>query len=102
MTTKHSFVREISEQSLVPQRIGRAVYEALIDVIAEGLARDGRVVVIGLGTFKLRHHKGFVSRVNGPQKVITIPDRKLIRFYPCDDVYQRVVQAAEAASTPSV
>ena len=98
---KHSFVREISEQSLVPQRIGRAVYEALLDVIAEGLVRDGKVFIIGLGTFKMRHYKGYVNRNPQTQKAITIPDRNIVKFFPCDDVYQRVVQAAEAASIAS-
>ena len=98
MTTKHSFVREVSEQSLVPQRIGRAVFEALLDLIAEGLVRDGKVFIIGLGTFKMRHYKGYVSHHSGPQKTITVPDRNIVKFYPCDDVYHRVVQAAEAAS----
>ena len=97
---KHSFVREISEQSLVPQRIGRAVYETLLDVIAKGLVRDRSVDIGGLGTFSLRRRKGRVCYNPGPRKVVSIKDRSVVKFSPCPAVYDRVLRSLDGAQVP--
>ena len=93
--TKHEFVREVSEDCLVPQRWGRAVFEALLDTLAKGLARDRSVDIGGLGTFSLRRRKGRTGYNPGPRKVVTVPDRTVVKFSPCPSVKALVERTEE-------
>ena len=95
---KQTFVRLISEQCLIPQRWGKVVYETLLDVIAQGLVRDGSVDIGGLGTFRLRRRKGRVCYNPGPRKVVTIPEVTVVKFRPCPEVKKRVLKATSRLS----
>ncbi len=79
---KEDLVRLVSEKTGISRRKALGIINSFIEALREGLEKDGKVVLVGFGTFEVRTRKarqGMNPRTGQP---IHIPSRKYIKFKP--------------------
>jgi len=79
-------IREVSVRTNASQKTVREVVSAWLDVLREGLRKDGRVAVRGLGTFSVQQRKARRGRNPRTGEIIDIPPRKTVKFKPARDL----------------
>lgn len=82
MTKRDLVVRIADETGLIQQDV-YAVIQKTLDYIVEGLAKGETVEFRNFGVFEVRQRKQRIGRnPNRPQQVVTIPERKVVKFKP--------------------
>ena len=90
MTKRDLIVRIADETGLIQQDV-QAVLQKSLDYIIEALAEDESVEFRNFGVFEIRTRKERLGRnPNRPDHVVTIPDRKVVKFKPCKNMRQRI------------
>jgi len=81
--TKRDLVMRISEETGLIQQDVHAVIQKTLDYITESLARGEHVEFRNFGVFEVRERKQRIGRnPNRPTQVVTIPQRKVVKFKP--------------------
>ncbi|HMP73719.1 MAG TPA: HU family DNA-binding protein [Kiritimatiellia bacterium] len=83
MTKRDLVVRITSELPELTQQQVHAVIQKMLDYIVEGLAKGDTIEFRNFGVFEVRTRKQRVGRnPNRPVQVVTIPERKVVKFKP--------------------
>jgi DNA-binding protein HU-beta len=90
---KTDFIARVAEESGVSKKTARQVIETALDVIANSLAREEKVVLSGFGTFEMRQRRE--RRGVNPQtrQAMTIPASKSPGFSASNNLKDTVRQA---------
>lgn len=81
--TKRDLVIRISEETGLIQQDVYAVIQKTLDYIVEGLTKGETVEFRNFGVFEVRTRKQRIGRnPNKPVQVVTIPERKVVKFKP--------------------
>ena len=82
MTKRDLVVRIADEMGLIQQDV-YAVIQKTLDYIVDGLAKGETMEFRNFGVFEVRQRKQRIGRnPNRPQQVVTIPERKVVKFKP--------------------
>ena len=74
---KTELIEIVSKNAELTKKESAAAVDALLDGIVEGLVKDGKVQLIGFGTFEVRSRKARTGRnPRKPGEVIKIPASK--------------------------
>ena len=77
---KTELINEVSKRTEVPKATVKKVVDATFNVIADVLNWDGKVQLVGLGSFYVTTRKARKGRNPRTGEVIEIPARKVVRF----------------------
>ena len=91
--TKRDLVVRISEETGMIQQDVYAVIQKMLDYIVEGLAKGETIEFRNFGVFEVRTRKQRIGRnPNRPEMVVTIPERKVVKFKPGKELKERVAK----------
>ncbi len=97
MTKRDLVVRIASETGMVQQDV-YAVIQKTLDYIVESLEQGENVEFRNFGVFEVRTRKQRIGRNPGqPDQVVTIPERKVVKFKP-GKIMRKVVTGDESAT----
>lgn len=89
--TKRDLVIRISNETGLIQQDVMAVLQKSLDYITESLAKGETVEFRNFGVFEVRTRKQRIGRNPGrPTEVVTIPERKVVKFKPGKIMRQQV------------
>ncbi len=77
---KTELINEVSKRTEVPKATVKKVVDATFNVIADVLNWDGKVQLVGFGSFYVTTRKARKGRNPRTGEVIEIPARKVVRF----------------------
>ena len=81
--TKRDLVVRISEETGLIQQDVYAVIQKTLDYIVEALSKGETIEFRNFGVFEVRQRKQRIGRnPNKPEQVVTIPERKVVKFKP--------------------
>ena len=81
--TKRDLVVRISEETGLIQQDVYTIIQKTLDYIVEALAKGETIEFRNFGVFEVRERKQRVGRnPNKPEQVVTIPQRKVVKFKP--------------------
>jgi nucleoid DNA-binding protein len=90
MTKRDLIVRIADETGLIQQDV-QAVLQKSLDYIIDALAEDESVEFRNFGVFEIRTRKERIGRnPNQPDHVVTIPERKVVKFKPGKIMRKRI------------
>ena len=90
MTKRDLIVRIADETGLIQQDV-QAVLQKSLDYIIDALAEDESVEFRNFGVFEIRTRKERIGRnPNRPDHVVTIPERKVVKFKPGKIMRKRI------------
>lgn len=78
--TKVDLVNAIAESTSLAKKDVEKVISALPDVILKGIVEDGKVQLIGFGTFSLEERAERVGRNPKTKEEMIIPAKKTMKF----------------------
>ncbi len=97
--TKRDLVVRISKETGIIQEDVFAVIQKTLDYITEGLVRGDHIEFRDFGVFEVTVRKRRIGRnPNKPENVVTIPERKVVKFKPGKKMKALVLSAE--SSTP--
>ena len=76
--------------SLTKRQVAEAL-DAILTTIQEGVATEGKVVLVGFGTFEAVLSKAREGRNPKTGEVIQIPEKKVVRFSAGKDLKESVL-----------
>ena len=89
--TKRDLVMRIAEETGLIQQDVFAVLQKSLDYITEALAKGDNVEFRNFGVFAVRVRKSRIGRnPKKPQNVVTIPERKVVKFKPGKIMKKRI------------
>ncbi len=89
--TKRDLVVRIAEETGLIQQDVMAVLQKSLDHITEALEKGETVEFRNFGVFEIAVRKSRIGRnPNKPEDVVTIPERKVVKFKPGKIMKQRV------------
>ena len=77
---KSQLVEKLAEEALLSSKQAEQVVNVFFDSITEGLIREGRAELRGLGSFKVKEYAGYVGRNPKSGEPIQVPPKKLPFF----------------------
>jgi nucleoid DNA-binding protein len=81
--TKRDLVIRISEETGLTQHDVYNVIQKTLNYIVESLAKGESIEFRNFGVFEIRLRKKRIGRnPNKPEQVVTIPERKVVKFKP--------------------
>ncbi|MDR1456371.1 MAG: HU family DNA-binding protein [Tannerella sp.] len=87
---KTDLINVISAKTEISKTAGKRNVNALIDAFYEGIEKEGKVSILGFGTFYVAQ-KAARKGINPATKVpIQIPARKVVKFKAGTDLLKRV------------
>ena len=90
MTKRDLIVRIADETGLIQQDV-QAVLQKSLDYIIDALAEGESVEFRNFGVFEIRTRKERIGRnPNQPDHVVTIPERKVVKFKPGKIMRKRI------------
>lgn len=91
--TKRDLVVDISNSLGLTQHQVFSVIQSFIEHVTEDLANGNEVVLCNFGTFEVIETKAKVGRnPRQPDKEVTIPPRKVVKFRPGKELKQEVAK----------
>ncbi len=87
---KEDLVKIISKRTGLSQRKVLAVVNSFISALREGIEKDGKVVLVGFGTFEVKTRKARKGRNPRTGNPIDIPAKKYVRFKPGKALKEKV------------
>ena len=70
--------------------LAKEAVEAILDLIIEGLLRDGKVLISGFGVFEVKVIKGRKGRDFETGSLLPLPPRKTVRFRASKELKRRL------------
>jgi DNA-binding protein HU-beta len=77
---KSELINAVAEKAQLTKKDSEKAVTAVFDVIAEQLANDEKVVLVGFGTFEVRHRAARKGRNPSTKEEIMIPATKAPAF----------------------
>ncbi len=77
---KTELINAVAEKTLLTKKDSEKAVSAVFDVITEQLAKDEKVVLVGFGTFEVRHRAARKGRNPSTKEEILIPAAKAPAF----------------------
>ncbi len=77
---KEDLVRTLSEKAGISRKQAQEFIEAFVESMIEGIKRDGRVLLVGFGTFEVVERKGRKGVNPRTGEKIEIPPKKVVKF----------------------
>lgn len=77
---KNELINAVAERTQLTKKDSEKAVTAVFDVIAEQLANDEKVVLVGFGTFEVRHRAARKGRNPSTKEEIMIPATKAPAF----------------------
>jgi nucleoid DNA-binding protein len=77
---KAELVEEVADQTGLTKRLSREAIDAITSAIADSLAREERVTLVGFGTFQVMERKARRGRNPQTGKELQIPAKKVPKF----------------------
>jgi DNA-binding protein HU-beta len=87
---KRDLVERVSERVGISKRSADEVVSAFVNSITESLSKGERVVLMGFGSFMIRERAKRKGRNPKTGKELTIPARKVVRFYPGNEMWKKI------------
>ncbi len=87
---KEDLVKNISKKTGLSQRKVLEVVNSFISALREGIEKDGKVILVGFGTFEVKTRKARKGRNPRTGKPIDIPARKYVKFRPGKALREKV------------
>ena len=79
--TKREIAKEVASRIGSTQTDAADAVQAILDIMAEELARGGHIELRGFGVFEIKTRKASVGRnPRKPQDTVKIPARKIVKF----------------------
>lgn len=79
---KADIEREVAAKSGLTQKQAKQAIEAFMASVKEGVKKDGKVQLVGFGSFNLQHKKARAGRNPKTGAEITIPAKDVVKFSP--------------------
>ena len=79
---KNDLAVEIVKESGVTKVDALKVIDSFVDVVSEELVKDGKLTLVGFGTFKTITKKQKKGRNPRTGDSITIPKKRVVKFIP--------------------
>ena len=100
--TKRDLVVRISEETGLIQQDVYAIIQKTLDYIVESLAKGETIEFRNFGVFEVRQRKRRIGRnPNKPAQVVTIPERKVVKFKPGKIMKQIITGGGSAPAAPA-
>ena len=80
--TKQDLINEIAAKAELTKKDAKAALDATLESIAQALANDDKVQLIGFGTFAVVEKPARTGRNPRTKETIHIPARKVVKFKP--------------------
>jgi len=77
---KSQLVEALAEEMLFPQKLATEVVNIFFDTISEGLIRESRAELRGMGSFKVKEYPSYTGRNPKSGAAINVPPKKLPFF----------------------
>lgn len=77
---KEDLIRTLSEKAGISRKQAQEFIEAFVESMIEGIKRDGRVLLVGFGTFEVVERKGRKGVNPRTGEKIEIPPKKVVKF----------------------
>tara|TARA_B100002051_G_scaffold236202_1_gene237114 strand:+ start:324 stop:620 length:297 start_codon:yes stop_codon:yes gene_type:complete len=87
---KNDILENIKQQHGLPISFSEKIFNSLLDIIIEGLERDGRLKISGFGTFKILNKNARIGRNPKTKVKYQIKARKVVVFSPSKTVKNKV------------
>jgi nucleoid DNA-binding protein len=98
--TKRDLVVRISEETGLIQQDVYAVIQKTLDYIVEALQKGENIEFRNFGVFEVRKRKQRIGRnPNRPEQVVTIPERKVVKFKP-GKIMKQIITGQPSAPEP--
>ena len=96
---KSQLVEKLAEEAVLSSKQAEQVVNIFFDSITEGLIREGRAELRGLGSFKVKEYEGYVGRNPKSGAPINVPPKKL-PFFKIGRELKAMVGFDETQDTP--
>lgn len=83
---RSDLVNEIAAKAGLNKANAKAALDACLESIAQALANDDKVALLGFGTFSVQEKEARVGINPRTKEKIEIPARKVVRFKPSADL----------------
>ena len=87
---KSEFIECLSEKAGLSKRDSEVALESVLEVIAEALQNNQSVSFLGFGSFDVVMRGAREVRIPGTDALITVPERKSVRFKPGKGLKEKV------------
>ena len=87
---KSELINAIAEKGQLTKADAKRALEAAIEAIAESLAKDDKVTLVGFGTFSVANKEDRSGRNPRTNEAIVIPARKAIKFKAGSELIDKV------------
>ena len=77
---KERLIYEVAKKTGLLENTVRKGFNAFIKTVQDGLVKDGRALVWGLGCFRLRQYKARLGRDPRDGRPVPIPPRRHVKF----------------------
>ena len=88
--SKNIILKKINYNLGIPNSFSKKILNLLLEIIVEGLNRDGKVNLSGFGTFKLLNKKSRIGRNPKTKIEVMISARKVISFIPSKNLLKKI------------
>ena len=88
--SKNIVVKKINYNLGISNLFSKKILNLFLEVIVEGLIRDGRVKLSGFGTFKILNKKSRIGRNTKTKIEYQIKARKIVTFSPAYSVKKEI------------
>ena len=89
---KADLVDKLAKKSDLTKKNAEVILNAFIETIKEGLAEDGKIQLVGFGTFEVKHRKERTARNPRTQEEITIPATDVPTFKAGKELKEAVIK----------
>jgi nucleoid DNA-binding protein len=97
--TKRDLVVRISKETGIIQEDVFAVLQKTLDYITEALVRGENIEFRDFGVFEITTRKRRIGRnPNRPENVVTIPERKVVKFKPGKKMKALVLRLSDSSA----
>ncbi len=87
---KAALIDELVERTELQKKDAARVVECVFDIISKALCDEGKVTVVGFGTFIVKKRKARRGVKPGTKEEILIPERKMPVFIPGTELKGKV------------
>ena len=89
---KSELIETVAQATQLSKKDTEATVNAMLEAISESLAKEEKVVLVGFGTFEVRHRAARMGRNPATKEEIQIPASKPPAFQPGKGLKDRVNQ----------
>ena len=90
--SKNIILKKINYNLGIPNSFSKKILNLLLEIIVEGLNRDGKVKLSGFGTFKILNKKSRIGRNPKTKVEYQIKARKVVTFLPSSLIKKKLTK----------